>query len=95
MGIKCGKTQLNLGDLSALSNDSMSPESFSLLVGEGTWDMEPDIWGPRLTALAWLGPAPPELTRMIREQGCSHLRTQADRRKVHILRSEKVILAYQ
>ena len=50
------KAQLNPGDLSALSNDSLSPESFSLLVGEGTWDMEPDVWGPRLTGLA--GPSP-------------------------------------
>ena len=45
-------------------------------------------------SLAWLGSAPPELTRVIREQECFHLRTQADKRKVHILRSEKVILAY-
>ena len=50
------KVQLNPGDLSALSNDSLSPESFSLLIGEETWDMEPDVWGPRLTGLA--GPSP-------------------------------------
>ena len=50
------KVQLNPGDLSALSNESLSPESFSLLIGEETWDMEPDVWGPRLTGLA--GPSP-------------------------------------